>query len=237
MADGFHPPLEEYLEAIHALSEEGVDVIQARLVERLGHSAQTVSEMVHRLAGGGYLEQVSAGRPIVLTDRGRRRAESVVRKHRLAERFLVEIVGLPWHRAHVEAGRWEHVISEDVEARFDEILGHPTTCPHGNPIPGSRAELDAAPQFSMAEAEPGDRIRLARITEQVELDDTALAYLSEVGLLPGRDAVVQSRTPDGAVVLRLAPLALESGDGRTVAVGMAMCRQLFVTDRTTAAAS
>ena len=141
--DGFHPPLEEYLETIYSLEEEGVVVIQARLVERLGHSAQSVSEMVHRLESEGYLER--RGRGVALTGEGRSRAESVVRKHRLAERFLVEIVGLPWHRAHVEAGRWEHVISEEVESRFVAILGNPSTCPHGNPIPGApQAEGGAA---------------------------------------------------------------------------------------------
>src|SRR5580658_5030561 len=123
MPDGFHPPLEEYLEAIHALSEEGVTVIQARLVERLGHSAQSVSEMVHRLVGSGYL--VQSGRGVTFTPAGKVRAASVVRKHRLAERFLVDVVGLPWERAHDEAGKWEHVISANVEARFNEILGHP----------------------------------------------------------------------------------------------------------------
>ena len=229
MADGFHPPLEEYLEAIHSLAEEGVPVIQARLAERLGHSAQTVSQMVHRLSDDGYLEREPPGRALVLTAQGRRRAESVVRKHRLAERFLVEIVGLPWHRAHLEAGRWEHVISDEVEARFDEILGHPTTCPHGNPIPGART--DPEPQFSIASAEPGDRVRIARITEQIETNNDALAYLSSVGLLPGRVATVRTRTPDGAVVLELAALGAEQAS--TVAVDVAMSHHLYVTTKAT----
>src|SRR5438876_6565084 len=135
MNDGYHPPVEEYLEAIHELVEEGAVVIQARLAERVGHSAPAVSEMVRRLRGEGYLE--IENRAIVLTRKGRSRAESVVRKHRLAERLLTDVIGLPWHKAHMEAGRWEHVISDEVEARLVEILGHPTTCPHGNPIPGS----------------------------------------------------------------------------------------------------
>src|SRR5438309_8988385 len=137
MSQGVHPPLEEYLEAIHELGEEGSQVIQARLVERLGHSAPTVSEMVRRLKDEGYLEL--AGRTITLTGQGRSRAESVVRKHRLAERLLTDVIGLEWHKAHVEACRWEHVISDEVEERLVELLGHPTTCPHGNPIPGSGA--------------------------------------------------------------------------------------------------
>jgi DtxR family Mn-dependent transcriptional regulator len=221
MADGFHPPLEEYLEAIHALTEEGVDVIQARLVERLRHSPQAVSEMVRRLGDDGYL--VRAGRGVELTERGRERAESVVRRHRLAERFLVDVVGLSWSRAHEEAGRWEHVISDEVEERFAEILGHPTTCPHGNPIPG--APRDDVPQWAMTETSPGDHVRLARITEQVEIDFEALRYLDEHGLKPGQGAKVRSRAPDGTLTLEL-----DGSDGsRTVAVGAAMCRQLYVT--------
>jgi DtxR family Mn-dependent transcriptional regulator len=214
--DGFHPPLEEYLETIHALEEEGVPVIQARLVERLGHSAQSVSETVHRLESDGYLQR--RGRGVALTTEGRLRAESVVRKHRLAERFLVEIVGLPWHRAHVEAGRWEHVISDEVEDRFVQILGNPSTCPHGNPIPG--APQSGGAQHSLAESQPGEHVRLARITEQVEVDLGALEYLSEHGFVPGVGAEVRSKAPDGTVTLDL--------DGSSVALGPAMCRQLYV---------
>jgi len=222
VSDGFHPPLEEYLEAIHALSEEGVQVIQARLVERLGHSPQTVSEMVHRLTGDGYL--VRSGRGVELTTKGVGRAESVVRKHRLAERFLVDVVGLPWHKAHLEAGRWEHVISDDVESRFVEILGHPTTCPHGNPIPGAIG--DATPQIAMADAEPGSRVRLARITERIEVNQEALVYLSDHGLLPGCYARVRSRAPDGTLTVEL---ERAGGDTATIALGPEMSQHLYVT--------
>jgi DtxR family Mn-dependent transcriptional regulator len=137
MSDGFHPPVEEYLEAIHSLDEEGAQVIQARLAERLGHSAPSVSETVRRLKADGYV--TVKNRTIALTPRGRERAESVVRKHRLAERLLTDIIGLDWHKAHMEAGRWEHVISDEVEERLIELLENPTTCPHGNPIPGAGA--------------------------------------------------------------------------------------------------
>src|SRR5688500_12271517 len=137
MHDGFHPPIEEYLEAIHELEEEGVAVIQARLAERLGYAPPSISAMIRRLKREGYL--AVEARAIRLTDKGRRRAASVVRKHRLAERLLTDIIGLEWHKIHREAGRWEHVISDDVEARLVEILGHPTTCPHGNPIPGTNS--------------------------------------------------------------------------------------------------
>ena len=138
----FHPPLEEYLEAIWELNEEGISVIQARLAEHLGHSAPSVSEMVRRLKADGYVEL--DGRFLTLTEKGMARAVSVVRKHRLAERLLTDIIGIPWHRTHVEACRWEHVISDEVEERLVAILDNPTTCPHGNPIPGSGAKIARA---------------------------------------------------------------------------------------------
>jgi DtxR family Mn-dependent transcriptional regulator len=222
MSEGFHPPLEEYLEAIHELEEEGVPVIQARLAERLGHSAPSVSEMVRRLRTEGYV--TLEGRALVLTAKGRRRAESVVRKHRLAERLLTDIIGLPWHKAHLEACRWEHVISDEVEDRLVELLDHPSTCPHGNPIPGSGGPRPRQRDLRMlAEAAPGDRIRLERVTEQVEIDLESLTYLSEHGFIPGTDALVASRAPDGT-------LTVEVGE-RAIAVGPGLAHQLFVAAR------
>ena len=219
MGNGFHPPLEEYLETIHSLQEEGVQVIQARLAQRLGHSAPTVSEMVHRLRDDGYVNV--ADRSITLTDKGRSRAESVVRKHRLAERLLTDVIGLEWHKAHVEAGRWEHVISDEVEARLIELLGHPRTCPHGNPIPGAAGK--APPQIALADAEPGDHIRLERVTEQVEIDLESLSYLSNHGFVPGTDARVKAKQIDGSMTL-----VLDRDD--TIELGPSIAQQLFVAE-------
>ena len=218
MSDGFHPPLEEYLEAIHELEEEGTLVIQARLAERLGHSAPSVSEMVRRLRVDGYVDVVD--RAVVLTDKGRARAESVVRKHRLAERLLTDVIGLPWHKAHVEACRWEHVISDEVEERLVVLLDNPTTCPHGNPIPGTAGAAFEADLVTLASSEPGDRVRLERVTEQVEIDLESLTYLSLNGFVPGAAARVSAKAPDGT-------LTLELGDG-TIALGPAIASQLFV---------
>ncbi len=224
MADGFHPPVEEYLEAIHALDEEGVQVIQARLAQRLGHSPPSVSEMVRRLKADGYVRVTD--RAVTLTARGKARAESVVRKHRLAERLLTDVIGLEWHKAHAEAGRWEHVISDEVEARLVELLGHPLTCPHGNPIPGAVAHppsgVAATPvaQSPLSQATPGDRVRLERVTEQVEIDANALTYLSTHGFLPGTAALVTAKAPDGTLTLDLG--------GPTIALGPAIAAQLFV---------
>src|SRR5699024_864808 len=130
----YHPAFEEYCETIWELHEDDVEVIQARIAERLEVSRPAVSEMMQRLTAEG-LAEVEDGR-IHLTNHGLRLAEQVVRRHRLAERFLTDILGLSWAEAHQEAGKWEHVISESVEVAISRVLGSPTTCPHGNPIPG-----------------------------------------------------------------------------------------------------
>src|SRR6202142_2854061 len=139
-----HDTTEEYLQSILAIEEEGVVPMRARLVERLGLSAAAVSETIGRLSDHGYVELLG-DRSLHLTDKGRRLATTVVRKHRLAERLLVDVIGLEWHKVHREAGRWEHVISDDVEARLVELLGDPATCPHGNPIPGSGSAAPGGP--------------------------------------------------------------------------------------------
>lgn len=216
MLDRFHPPVEEYLETIFALEEEGIPVIQARLAERLGKAAPSVSEMLDRLEADGLIAR--SARQITMTDKGAALAEGVVRKHRLAERLLVDVIGLDWDKAHVEAGRWEHVISDDVEERLVVLLGNPTTCPHGNPIPG--VERDQPEQRRLAEAQPGERIRLERITESVEHDAESLSYLGDHGLTPGITARIEARAPDGTLTLTVA--------GGTVALGPAMTRRMYV---------
>jgi len=212
---GVHPPNEQYLEAIFNLEEEGSNVIQARLAERVGHSAPTVSEMVHRLKEAGYIEV--EGRSLSLTGTGRKLATGVIRKHRLAERLLTDVIGLPWHRAHAEADRWEHVISDEVEARLVLVLGNPATCPHGNPIPGSG--FQGEPVIPLSQARSGDRIRLARISEEVELDMDALAYLEDHNFMPGCEAQVTAQGPDGSLVLEVG--------GETVVLGAPMANLLY----------
>jgi DtxR family Mn-dependent transcriptional regulator len=211
-----HPPVEEYLEAIHELEEEGIHVIQARLAERLGHSAPSVSEMIHRLQDEGHVQ--IQGRDVTLTTSGRKRAESVVRKHRLAERLLTDVIGLEWHKAHAEACRWEHVISDEVEAHLVELLGNPTTCPHGNPIPGSGGSRPVL--SSLADVALGDTIQLERVTEQIEIDTEASEYLSTHGFVPGATGAVVSRDDDGTLTVKL-----ESG---IVELAPKLTRQLYV---------
>jgi DtxR family Mn-dependent transcriptional regulator len=193
-----HDATEEYLETILELEEEGIVPIRARLVERLGVSAPAVSEQVNRLVGGGYTELLD-DRSLRLTSKGRKLATTVVRRHRLAERLLVDVIGLEWEKVHREADLWEHVISADVEAKLIELLGDPATCPHGNPIPGSHNRVDTETHVALAEAAPGPVV-VARISEKVELDKDALGLLASSDLIPGRDATVVGRVADGVAV-------------------------------------
>lgn len=219
MPIGYHPPLEEYLETIHDLAEAGTPVIQARIAERLGKAAPSVSEMLDRLQADGYVER--DGRLLELTGKGRTIAEGVVRKHRLAERLLVDVIGLEWHKAHLEAGRWEHVISDDVEARLVELLGNPATCPHGNPIPGAASDPgETSVQTCLLDASIGEIVRLERITEEVELDTEILAYLYDHNFIPGDKAIVVGREPDGSLQL--------NARGSALTLGAALCSQLYV---------
>jgi DtxR family Mn-dependent transcriptional regulator len=203
-----------------ALAEEGVPVIQARIAERLGRSAPSVSEMLDRLIVDGYVTR--KGRLLSLTERGRLLAEKVVRKHRLAERLLVDVIGLEWHKVHREAGRWEHVISDDVEARLVELLGDPATCPHGNPIPGSGSPVSTVPTRPLADVVRGERIRLFRISEEVELNLGSLTLLGEGGFIPGAVALVGDRDGDGNVEV------LVVGGGAALQVPADLSDRLFV---------
>jgi DtxR family Mn-dependent transcriptional regulator len=224
----YHQPVEEYLETVHALAEEGTPVIGARIAERLGRSAPSVSEMLDRLEEGGYVRR--EGRRVELTDSGSEVAEKVVRRHRLAERLLVDVIGLEWHKVHAEAGRWEHVISEDVEQKLVELLGDPGTCPHGNPIPGSSAPVDDAPQQPLSDVAPGSTVRLARISEEVELDMGSLAFLDEHRFIPGAAATVAGRSNDGTVKLELVAPGPRGAarDRRGFSVDADLSRRLFV---------
>ncbi|MGQ0805297.1 MAG: metal-dependent transcriptional regulator [Actinomycetota bacterium] len=193
-----HDTTEEYLETILAIEEEGVPPLRARLVERLGLSAAAVSETVNRLVASGYTE-LRDDRTIRLTEKGRQLATTVVRRHRLAERLLTDVIGLEWEKVHREAARWEHAISADVEEKLVELLGDPVTCPHGNPIPGSRRKAKPAPTVQLASAEPG-RVTIARISEKLELNDAGLRLLAQARLIPGATATVIERAHDGVKV-------------------------------------
>jgi len=191
----FHDPTEEYLENILELEEEGVTPLRARLVERLDLSAPAVSEGVARLENQGYVK-LDDDNAIHLTDKGRTLAVSIVRRHRLAERLLTDIIGLEWEKVHREADRWEHAISADVEQKLVELLGDPATCPHGNPIPGTANPVDDSDYVPLSQASPGP-ITITRISEKLELNDDALKILAGARLIPGATAEILSIEPDG----------------------------------------
>ena len=194
-----HDATEEYLEAILEIEEEGIVPIRARLVERLGLSAPAVSETVNRLVDHCYTELLD-DRSLRLTAKGREVATSIVRRHRLAERLLVDVIGLEWEKVHREADRWEHAISADVEEKLVQLLGDPATCPHGNPIPGSTQKVETGPTTPLSQSPPGPFV-VRRISEKIEIDDRALAFLAEAGLTPGASAEVLDNGPDGVLVL------------------------------------
>jgi DtxR family Mn-dependent transcriptional regulator len=196
----WHPAFEEYCETIFELREDDVEVIQARIAERLDVSRPAVSEMIRRLDDQG-LVTVQAGR-IDLTATGRELAERVVRRHRLAERLLTDVLGLSWAEAHAEAGKWEHVISDRVEAAMARLLGDPTTCPHGNPIPGSNYEAPDA--VVLARVGAGNGFTVTRIPEELEFAPGMLDFLEGVSLRPGVSGQVTSASPDGTVTVEIA---------------------------------
>jgi len=208
---------EMYVRTVWELEEEGITPIRARIVERLGLSAPAVSETVARLEHEG-LVKVEDDRTLVLTDTGRALAVSVMRKHRLAELLLTDVIGLEWEEVHNEACRWEHVISDAVEQRLIELLGSPTTCPHGNPIPGLSGPGVSGPGVSdtpdnegllsmAAAARRGGTVTVRRISEQLQVNVDAMRLLREAGLRPGARAdvrvvggSVRAATPGGTEV-------------------------------------
>lgn len=211
--------VEDYLLSVYTLSSEGRSVIAARLAEALEVAPPTVTATLHRMSRDGLIE-VSPNKEVMLTQTGFARAETMVRRHRLAERLLTDILGLDWVDAHEEAHRFEHVISPKVEARILTVLGYPTTCPHGSPIPGSGATTspDALP---LEKVQAGDRIVIERISEDAENNRELLGYFQRSGLLPGREF-------DVAEVESYNSLILLRHDGESVPVGLPAARKLWV---------
>ncbi|CAB4571030.1 MAG: iron dependent repressor, metal binding and dimerization domain protein [Actinomycetes bacterium] len=210
-----HPAFEEYCECIFELAEDDVDVIQARIAERLQVSRPAVSEMIRRLEAEG-LVTIAGG--IALTDQGLELAQRVVRRHRLAERFLTDMLGLSWAEAHHEAGKWEHVMSDAVEAAMNRVLGSPHTCPHGNPIPGSAY---AAPESTpLGSLEIGQRFTVNRIPEELEFTPGMLDFLESSSIQPGRSGVLTAASPDGTVTVEI--------DGRHIGVGAFASARILV---------
>jgi len=216
VAGEHHPAFEEYCECIFELAEDDMDVIQARIADRLQVSRPAVSEMMRRMEQEGLITTEGG---IGLTPDGVVLAERVVRRHRLAERFLTDVLQLSWAEAHHEAGRWEHVMSENVEDALSRLLGNPTTCPHGNPIPGSDYhEPDFRPLSSLA---VGGGFTVQRITEELEFTPGLLEFLEASALQPGREGVITAASPDGTLTLEV--------EGRHIGVGAFASARILVT--------
>ena len=192
---------EMYLRTIYDLEEEGVVPLRARIAERLEQSGPTVSQTVARMERDGLL-RVAGDRHLELTDKGRELATSVMRKHRLAERLLVDIIGLPWEEVHAEACRWEHVMSEDVERRLVQVLDNPTVSPFGNPIPGlnvlgmdqAHTDHDGTNLVRLTELPAGNSVAVVvrQLTEHVQGDAALIGRLKEAGVVPNARVMVKT---------------------------------------------
>jgi DtxR family Mn-dependent transcriptional regulator len=202
-AHGLIDTTEMYLRTVFELEEEGIVPLRARIAERLSQSGPTVSQTVARMERDGLL-RVEGDRQLALTETGRELAMRVMRKHRLAECLLVGVIGMPWEEVHIEACRWEHVISDNVERRLVELLDYPVRCPHGNVIPGL-AELGvpeaATRRADVATAEAdlamthvavpvAEQVVVSRISEQVQSDAALMLRLKNIGIQPGREVTL-----------------------------------------------
>ncbi len=209
-AHGLIDTTEMYLRTVFELEEEGIVPLRARIAERLSQSGPTVSQTVARMERDGLLH-VADDRQLALSETGRTLATRVMRKHRLAECLLVSVIKLPWEEVHIEACRWEHVISESVERRLFELLGHPDRCPHGNLIPGlaellagqTVADATPTPTPTLLPAWPDEpmtdaireaigtvRATVTRITEHVQSDLVLMLKLKRAGIQPGREVLL-----------------------------------------------
>jgi DtxR family Mn-dependent transcriptional regulator len=220
---------EMYLRTVYELEEEGIVPLRARIAERLHQSGPTVSQTVARMERDGLLA-VEGDRHLELSEKGRQLATRVMRKHRLAERLLIDIIGLEIEFVHEEACRWEHVMSEQVERRLLTILENPTESPYGNPIPGL-AELGqigdedrflsgvVAMTTAVALSTEPKRLVIRRIAEELQKDTEVMSVLRRVGALPGNDVLV-SMGHDGVVVAR---------QGETAEIDTSAAGHIFVT--------
>jgi DtxR family Mn-dependent transcriptional regulator len=217
-AAGHHNAVEQYLETILELEESGILPLRARLVERLGVTAPAVSETVKRLEREGYVT-LDADRVLHLTAPGREYATAVLRRHRLAELLLVDVLKVPWAQVHEEACRLEHAISENLEAHLVKLLGDPGMCPHGNPIPGSANVVDHGPLRALGTVPAGQPCVVRRIDEHLQTQLDHMRVLEHGRLLPGQRVTVTRADEDGIVVdVEGVPVTLDSETAREVYV-------------------
>lgn len=190
--------IEEYLQAIYTLTDGSGGVISARIADYLGVSAAAVSEMVHRMERDGYVT-LDERKEVLLSVEGRSVASTVMRRHRLAERMLTDLLGYEWWETHDEAERLEHAMSPELEARLIQALGDPQTCPHGNPMPG----VVARPTRPLEQVPPGSLAIIERIPDQFEHEPGFLAYVAGQGLRPGLTVKVIAVPPSGPLLIEI----------------------------------
>ena len=208
--------VENYLQAIFKLKEQEERLVPTRLAEAMGVSVATAVGTLKRLTAQGMIEDATKGKEIKLTPKGKNMAESVVRRHRLAERMLVEMLGLEWHKAHREAHRLEHAISPEVEKLLLQVLGYPETNPFGRPIPGYGRSL--GPMKAITESKEGEEVQLKQVPEE---DMTLLAFLDSNNIKPGVQATIKEMASfKGTVTLSVA--------GEDVVLGTEVAQKIMV---------
>lgn len=208
---------EQYSQAIYELQEDGVRVIQARVAEHLGISRPAVSEMIGDMQSEKLVKLDAKGR-ITLTAKGRRVATSTVRRHRVAERFLTDILEVPLSRSYIEADRWESVISPEVEDAMVALLKNPTRCPHGNPIPGT--DYQRTKTSALTKVSEGSEFKVISIPTKLHSQTDHIEYLERNGITPGSAGVIDSVAPDGTVVVRI--------ESKSVGLGNALAEKIQV---------
>jgi DtxR family Mn-dependent transcriptional regulator len=211
--------VQDYLAAIYDLAGSGRPVIGARLAKHMSISPPAVTEAIQRMARGGYVK-VGRGKQLSLTTKGRQIAEVMARRHRLLERWLTDTLGLDWADAHEEAHRLEHAISPRVEDKLAESLGMPSTCPHGNPIPGMARPPRVEP-FPLAQAKEGTTVVVERITEEAEADKKLLEHLWRHDVRPGRQLKITEVAPWAGTITA-------AGDGPSIALGLPAAAKIWV---------
>jgi DtxR family Mn-dependent transcriptional regulator len=215
------PAIQDYLGAIYDLTGGEKPVIGARLARHMHVSAPSITEALRRMQREGYI-RLAGKKEIRLTTKGRGIAETMARRHRLLERWLTDVLGLDWSRAHEEAHRLEHALSPVVEERLAEQLGMPSTCPHGNPIPGMPAP-EAHNPIPLSQALAGQDLTVERITEEAEADRQLLHFLWESGIRPGVRLTIKDVAPYAGTISVLL-------DGRTVTMGLVASGKIWVYD-------
>ena len=211
------PTVEDYLQLIYDMNREGRSVIAARVAEKVNAAAPTVWGTLRRMQRDG-LVQVHPRRGIALTAKGTEAAESIMRRHRLTERLLTDLLGLDWAEAHEEAHLIEHAISPRVEERIMAVLGNPTTCPHGNPLPGVTPRATTP----LSSASEGDHLLIDGINEEAEEDSDLMRFYQRHGLVPGGELNVVEVAPFNSTI------TVEPVGGDQVTLGLPAARQLRV---------